>query len=214
MRQSTSFYEEKFQGRFEPALVEELAEKGHYSQLKEGEVLMSPGGYIRSVPIILSGTIKILRMDEDGREILMYYLGSGESCAMSLTCCLNAKRSEVSAIAEEKTEMILLPVQNMEEWITKYPTWRSFVFQTYQRRFDDLLATIDGVAFQKMDERLWNYLQRKAQLTASKVVGTTHEEIALELGTSREVVSRLLKQLEKIGRVHLSRNRVEMVDYL
>jgi CRP/FNR family transcriptional regulator len=133
---------------------------------------------------------------------------------MSLTCCLNAKRSEVSAIAEEKTEMILLPVQNMEEWITKYPTWRSFVFQTYQRRFDDLLATIDGVAFQKMDERLWNYLQRKAQLTASKVVGTTHEEIALELGTSREVVSRLLKQLEKIGRVHLSRNRVEMVDYL
>lgn len=212
MRKPISFYEEKFQGRFEPALVEELAEKGHYSQLKEGEVLMSPGGYIRSVPIILSGTIKILRMDDDGREILMYYLGSGESCAMSLTCCLNAKRSEVSAIAEEKTEIILLPVQNVEEWITKYPTWRSFVFQTYQRRFDDLLATIDGVAFQKMDERLWNYLQRKAQLTTSKVVGTTHEEIALELGTSREVVSRLLKQLEKIGRVRLSRNRVELAD--
>lgn len=211
MRQPISFYVEKFQGRFEPALVEELAEKGHYSELKEGEVLMSPGGYIRSVPIILSGTIKILRMDEDGREILMYYLGSGESCAMSLTCCLNAKRSEVSAVAEEKTEIILLPVQNVEEWITKYPTWRSFVFQTYQRRFDDLLATIDGVAFQKMDERLWNYLQRKAQLTASKAVGTTHEEIALELGTSREVVSRLLKQLEKLGRVRLSRNRVELV---
>lgn len=211
MRKPISFYVDKFQGRFEPALVEELADKGHYSELKEGEVLMSPGGYIRSVPIILSGTIKILRMDEDGREILMYYLGSGESCAMSLTCCLNAKRSEVSAVAEEKTEIILLPVQNVEEWITKYPTWRSFVFQTYQRRFDDLLATIDGVAFQKMDERLWNYLHRKAQLTGSKVVGTTHEEIALELGTSREVVSRLLKQLEKLGRVRLSRNRVEIV---
>jgi CRP/FNR family transcriptional regulator, anaerobic regulatory protein len=197
MQKSAAFYNEQFQGKFEPGLVDELAEKGHYSLLNEG--------------IILKGNIKILRTDEDGREILMYYLGSGESCAMSLTCCLNAKKSEVLAVAEEKTEMILLPVQHVEEWITRYPTWRSFVFQTYQRRFDDLLTTIDSVAFHKMDERLWHYLQRKAGLTATKSLGTTHEEIALELGTSREVISRLLKQLEKLGRVRLSRNRIELV---
>ena len=211
MQKSAVFYNEQFQGKFEPGLVEELAEKGPYALLKDGDILMSPGAYIRSIPIILKGNIKILRTDEDGREILMYYLGSGESCAMSLTCCLNAKKSEVLAIAEEKTEMILLPVQHVEEWITKYPTWRSFVFQTYQRRFDDLLTTIDSVAFHKMDERLWQYLQRKAGLTATKSLGTTHEEIALELGTSREVISRLLKQLEKLGRLRLSRNRIELV---
>jgi len=141
----------------------------------------------------------------------MYYLGNGESCAMSLTCCLNARRSEIRAVAEETTEMVLLPVQSVEEWVVRYPTWRAFVFETYQRRFDDLLKTIDGVAFQKMDERLWHYLQRKAALSTSATVETTHEEIALELGTSREVVSRLLKQLEKIGRVRLARNRVELL---
>lgn len=211
MRKTSSFYAEKFQGKFEAALVQELTEKGHYSCIEEGGTLMTPGTYIRSVPIIISGTIKILRMDEDGREILMYYLGSGESCAMSLTCCLNARRSEIRAVAEEDTDMVLLPVQSVEEWIVKYPTWRAFVFETYQRRFDDLLKTIDGVAFKKMDERLWDYLQRKTDLTDSFSLETTHEEIALELGTSREVVSRLLKQLEKIGRVRLGRNRVELL---
>ncbi|MPR34155.1 Crp/Fnr family transcriptional regulator [Salmonirosea aquatica] len=211
MQQPVEFYIEKFQGKFEPALVSELAEKGHYSRMEEGGTLMTPGAYIRSIPIILNGTIKILRTDEDGREILMYYLGSGESCAMSLTCCLNARRSEIRAVAEETTEMVLLPVQSVEEWIVRYPTWRAFVFETYQRRFDDLLKTIDGVAFQKMDERLWHYLQQKIQRTASSTLETTHEEIAQELGTSREVVSRLLKQLEKIGRVRLGRNRVELL---
>lgn len=211
MQKSATFYNEQFQGKFEPGLLTELATIGHYSIIQPGEVLMSPGAYIRSIPIILSGNIKILRTDEEGREILMYYLGSGESCAMSLTCCLNARKSEILAMAEEKTEMILLPVQKVEEWITQYPTWRSFVFQTYQRRFDDLLTTIDSVAFQKMDERLWHYLQRKAGLTSTKSLGTTHEVIALELGTSREVISRLLKQLEKLGRVRLSRNRIELV---
>ena len=188
-----------------------MAENGHFSQIAEGETLMSPGTYIRSIPIILKGSIKILRTDEDGREILMYYLGSGESCAMSLTCCLNARRSEIHAVAETATDMVLLPVQSVEEWIVRYPTWRAFVFETYQRRFDDLLKTIDGVAFKKMDERLWYYLQRKTDLTNSLTVETTHEEIAQELGTSREVVSRLLKQLEKIGSVRLARNRVEIL---
>ncbi len=210
MRQSIDFYSEQFGGKFESGLLNELAEKGHFSRIAEGETLMSPGTYIRSIPIILKGNIKILRTEDDGREILMYYLGSGESCAMSLTCCLNARRSEIHAVAEADTDMVLLPVVSVEEWIVKYPTWRAFVFETYQRRFDDLLKTIDSVAFQKMDERLWQYLQRKSELSASPSVETTHEEIAIELGTSREVVSRLLKQLEKVGRVQLGRNRVQL----
>ncbi|GAB2763756.1 Crp/Fnr family transcriptional regulator [Rhabdobacter roseus] len=217
MQQPVSFYEERFQGKFEPRLLAALAEVGHYSQLAAGDVLMTPGAYIRSVPIILAGTLKILRSDQEEKEILMYYLGSGESCAMSLSCCLNARRSEVTAVAEEPAELVLIPVEKIEEWITKYPSWRQFVFQTYQRRFDDLLTTIDGVAFQKMDERLWNYLRRKARLSTKKpdqpaIIEGTHEEIAQELGTSREVVSRLLKQLERMDRVRLARNRVELLE--
>lgn len=210
MQQPIAFYREHFQGNFEPALLDEFVSTGHYSHLLEGDILMRPGAYIRSVPIILKGTIKILRVDEEGREILMYYLSSGESCAMSLTCCLNAQQSEILAVAEEETDMVLFPVQSVEEWITRYPTWRSFVFRTYQRRFNDLLATIDSVAFRRMDERLNHYLHRKAQLSESPALEITHEEIAQELGTSREVISRLLKQMEKLGRVRLSRNRVEL----
>ena len=211
MKQSVSFYDERFQGRFEPRFLEELAEVGHYYRISEGDTLMTPGAYIRSVPIILEGTIKILRTDADGREMLMYYLGQGESCAISLTCCLNARKSEVLAVAEEPTQMVLIPVQKVEEWLTRFPTWRSYVFQTYQRRFDDLLMAIDGVAFHKMDERLWKYLERKAEVINSRKIDATHEEIALELGTSREVISRLLKQLEKMDQVRLSRNCVELL---
>lgn len=211
MQPSIAFFQDLFQGKFEQKLLEEFVQIAHHSAISAGDVLISPGAYVRSIPIILNGTIKILRADDDGREILMYYIRSGESCAMSLTCCLNARKSEILAVAEENAEMVLIPVNKVDEWITKYPTWRQFVFETYQRRFDDLLGTIDSVAFQKMDTRLWNYLKTKSSLSNHSFIEVTHEAIALELGTSREVISRLLKQLEKLGRVHLSRNRIEIV---
>lgn len=198
-------------GRFEPALIDEIARVGIYQEIDEGAYLIRPGSYIRSVPILLSGSVKIMRPDTEGREALLYYLGGLDSCAMSLTCCLEKKQSEIVAVAEEKTRLIAIPVEKVEEWICRFPTWKQFVFKTYQRRFDDMIATIDSIAFQKLDERLLAYLKKKAQSCQCSVLQITHEEIANELATSREVISRLLKQMEKIGYVKLSRNKIEIL---
>jgi CRP/FNR family transcriptional regulator len=211
MRPSIELLQQKFTGVFEFELLKELSEVGNYTTIDEGHVLMKVGGYIKSVPIILKGSVKILRPDNEGREALLYYLGGMDSCAMSLTCCLGQKRSEILAVAEEKTSLISVPVEKVEEWMTKYHSWKNFVFMTYQKRFEDLLNTIDQIAFHKLDDRLLMLLQKKAKASDSRVLVTTHEELANELATSREVVSRLLKQLEKINKVKLSRNKVELL---
>lgn len=196
---------------FETNLLLELAEIGNYMEVEEGFTLMRPGGYIRSVPILLSGSVKILRADADGREALLYYLGGLDSCAMSLTCCLDRRQSEITAMADEKTRLIAIPVEKVEEWISKYPSWKQFVFTTYQKRFEDLLSAIDQIAFHKLDERLLGLLNRKSKQCGCSVFNITHEELGQELATSREVISRLLKQLEKLGRVKLSRNKIELI---
>lgn len=211
MQIDIEFLHSRFNGLFELNMLKELAQVGTYMEIEEGHVLMRPGAYIRSVPIILSGSIKILRSDTDGREALLYYLGGMDSCAMSLTCCLNRRKSEITAVAEEKTKLISVPVEKVEEWVSKYSSWKQFVFATYQKRFDDLLGAIDQIAFRKLDERLLSLLQRKSKQCGCSVFTVTHEEIAGELATSREVISRLLKQLEKLGRVKLSRNKIELL---
>ena len=203
---------ERFGSMFEVELLQELAQFGNYMEVDEGFTLMKPGGYIRNVPILLSGSVKILRSDSEGREALLYYLGGMDSCAMSLSCCLDHRKSEIMAIADEKTKLISVPVEKIEEWITKYSTWKQFVFMTYQKRFEDLLGVIDQIAFQKLDERLLGLLNRKSKQCGCSVFNITHEELGNELATSREVVSRLLKQLERIGRVKLSRNRIELIN--
>lgn len=203
---------ERFGNMFEIELLKELFEYGNYMEVEEGFTLMRPGGYIRTVPILLSGSVKILRADSEGREALLYYLGGMDSCAMSLSCCLDRRQSEITAIANEKTKLIAVPVDKIEEWITKYSTWRQFVFMTYQKRFEDLLGVIDQIAFQKLDDRLLGLLNRKSKQCGCSVFNITHEELGNELATSREVVSRLLKQLERIGKVRLSRNRIELLD--
>jgi CRP/FNR family transcriptional regulator len=152
-----------------------------------------------------------MREDNDGKELLLYYLGENDSCAMSLTCCLSLRKSEVKAIAEEKTEMLMIPVEYVEKWMEKYPSWKSFVFGTYQKRFEEMLNAIDSIAFKKMDERLLEYLERKKNALNTKELNITHEEIANDIGTSREVISRLLKQLERMGAVKLSRNKIELL---
>lgn len=210
MQIDLKFLQEKFGNIFEGELLKELAQTGNFMTIEEGFVLMRPGGYIRSVPIILQGSIKILRNDNEGREALLYYLGGMDSCALSLTCCLDRKKSEITAIAEEKTTLISIPVEKVEEWITKYSSWKHFVFATYQKRFEDLLNVIDDVVFHKLDERLIKLLQRKVKQSGNNIFNITHEELANELATSREVISRLLKQLEKHGKVKLSRNKIEL----
>ena len=211
MKLTVDHLHEMLNGQFEYKLIEELAEAAQYKTASVGSYLIRPGEYIRSVPIILKGSVKILRPDPEGREVLLYYLGGMDTCAMSLTCCLSARQSEITAVVEEETEFIAIPVQKVDEWMCRFSSWKQFVFQTYQKRFDNLLATIDDVVFHKLDERLLTYLQKKITSCQCSVLSITHEEIAQELATSREVVSRLLKQLEKRGYLKLMRNKIEML---
>lgn len=200
-----------FGNLFEAHLLQELSQVGNYMEVEEGYTLMRPGGYIRSIPILISGSVKILRADSEGREALLYYLGGLDSCAMSLTCCLDYRPSEITAIADEKTKLISIPIEKIDEWMSKYSSWKQFVFSTYQKRFEDLLGALDQIAFHKLDERLLGLLNRKSKQCGCSVFNITHEELGQELATSREVVSRLLKQLEKLGRVRLSRNKIELL---
>ncbi|MFD2933818.1 Crp/Fnr family transcriptional regulator [Spirosoma flavum] len=211
MTLTTTYLQETFAGMFELALLTEMAQAGLYKRVPAGAYLIRPGEYIRSVPIIIRGSVKIMRPDELGREALLYYLGGLDSCAMSLTGCLGQKKSEITALVEEETEIIAIPMEKVDEWMCRYSTWKQFVFHTYQKRFNDLLATIDQVAFHKLDERLLAYLRKKTQSCHCTVISITHQEIAQELATSREVISRLLKQLEKAAHIKLMRNKIAIL---
>ena len=200
-----------FPNIYEIELQAAIQELGVVKTFDEGTVIMDYGQYIKSLPMLMSGTIKILREDEEGREVFLYYLNAGETCAMSLTCCLAQQKSEIKAIAEEDVKMVNIPVQYMNEWMRKYDSWRNFVMQTYRNRFNELLHTIDSIAFMKMDERLLKYLYDKVNHTNKHIFYTTHQAIAQEFNTSREVISRLLKQLEKEGKVELSRNKIKVL---
>src|SRR5690606_15243394 len=166
------------------------------------------------IPIILKGAVKVLRTDDEGHDLFLYYIEGGETCALSLTCCNTATASDIKAIAEEKTTLLGVPVRKHEEWMNSFRQWKDFVALTYQKRFQELLLTIDNIAFKKMDERLLRYLSVKSQQLKKLELPITHQEIANELGTSREVVSRLLKQLEKKKIVELGRNVVYVRDDL
>jgi CRP/FNR family transcriptional regulator, anaerobic regulatory protein len=196
---------------FEPALLAELEQVAQPRTAAPGDVLMEPGQPIRYVPIVQRGTIKIMRPDEEGHELLLYYLNASDSCALSLSSLLTGDTSPIRAVADDTVHLLMVPVERANAWMGQYASWRAFVFQTYQRRFDDLLAALDAVAFQQLDERLVAYLDGRAKLVGGRHLYLTHDEIARDLNTSREVVSRLLKQLEKLGRVRLTRNKISLV---
>lgn len=201
----------EFELIFESDLVKEIIEIGHIRKIQAGQVMMEIGQKIKSLPIVVSGTVRIYRDDKDGNELFLYYLNKNEVCAMSMTCCIKDKPSEIRAIAETDAEIWMVPLNMMEEWIKKYATWRAYVFDSYNHRFEELLEAINSIAFMKMDERLMKYLLDKQQNTGSFVINETHQEIAQALNTSRVVVSRLLKQLEREEKLELHRNRVEIL---
>lgn len=194
---------------FESGLIEEIAEEGEWVTVEEGEELMSEGKYIRSFPIVLEGLIKVCRNDNEGREVLLYYLNPGQVCAMALTCCMGRMQSNIGAYAEEDTEIIRIPVECLDKWMVDYTTWKEFVMYAYRNRFDELLTTIDSIAFKKMDERLIKFFNDRFKATGKTTFIGTHQEIANSLTTSREVVSRLLKHLEKEGELVISRNKID-----
>ncbi|HMU11296.1 MAG TPA: Crp/Fnr family transcriptional regulator [Ferruginibacter sp.] len=203
-----------FSAIFEPELVKEMYQFGEIKQFSEGDIIMDYGKYIRMMPIILKGTIKVFRMDEAGKEILLYYLSSNESCSMAYSCCMEAKKSEVKAIAEEEVELIAIPHIKLEEWLCKYPSWKSYIMRSFNERFLELLRSIESIAFHKLDERLIAYLKEKQRLSGSSVVKASHYQIADDLATSRVVVSRLLKQLENDKKIILYRNEIKLLPSL
>lgn len=200
-----------FESVFEPPLIKEMYEFGEIKHFKEGDIIMDYGKYIRMMPLIINGTIKVYRMDETGKEILLYYLSSNESCSMAYSCCVEAKKSEVKAIAEDDVELLAIPHTKLDEWLCKYPTWKNYIMRSFNERFLELLKSIESIAFHKLDERLIAYLKEKQKLSGSSVVKTSHYLIADELATSRVVVSRLLKQLENDGKILLYRNEIKLM---
>ncbi|GAB5565969.1 MAG: Crp/Fnr family transcriptional regulator [Winogradskyella sp.] len=197
---------------FENALIEEIAENGSYKKVPSGTKLIEIGSYIKGIPLLLSGAIKVLREDDDGHELLLYYLEQGETCSMTMSCCMGMTKSEIRAIAENETELIMIPIRKMEDWTAKYKSWRNFVFESYHTRLNEMLHTLDSIAFNNMDQRLLEYLKEKVRINGSRFVENTHQEIAYELNSSRVVISRLLKKIENKGGIELHRNYIKIIN--
>ncbi len=195
---------------FEDNLVTEIEEQGEFKTFPANEVLMRKGQYIRSTMLVLNGLIKIYREDDEGNEFLMYYLKPGEACALSLVCAAKHEASPIMDKTVSETEVMMVPVDTMSEWMSKFKSWYQFVIETYRTRFDELLATLDNVAFRSMDERLEFYLKRAKEAQQTNLLNISHQEIANELNTSREVISRLLKKMEQKDMVKLNRNIIEL----
>ncbi len=196
--------------QFEPPLLSILEKEAVLKEYKAGELIMRTGQYIKSTALVLEGRVKIYREGPEGGEFLMYYLGPGQACAVSLICAIQSSASEITARAEEDTQILLLPVQLMDSLIKEYKSWYQFVIQTYRSRFDELLAVVDDVAFRNMDERLEIYLNRYRDKTGKTVIELSHQQIAEDLNSSREVISRLLKKMEQRGLLKLNRNKIEL----
>lgn len=197
---------------FEDELLQEINSVGTYRDIPEGFQLISIGDYIKSMPLLISGAIKILREDANGEELILYFIEQGDTCAMTLSCCLGNSKSEIMAVAETDAKLIMIPVQKMEEWLGKYKSWQKFVLQSYHDRMTELLQAVDTIAFLKMDERLFKYLKDKAMVNHNELIHVTHQEIAQDLHTSRVVVSRLLKKLAIDGKIELYRNNIKVID--
>lgn len=197
---------------FEEELLTEIAETGITRKIDEGEKIIEFGDYVKGMPLLLNGAIKILREDDDGNELLLYFLERGDTCAMTLNCCLGQTKSEIRAVAETDTSFIMLPISKMEDWTIKYKSWRNFVFESYHSRLSEMLDTIDTIAFLNMDERLMKYLRDKGKVNANENIQSTHQEIAYDLHTSRVVISRILKKLENEGKIILKRNHIRILD--
>ena len=194
-----------------PGIKENLYQVVTAKTFAEGDVILNDNAYIKAIPIVISGSVRVMRTDDDGREILLYYIKTGESCIMSFLGGMHHDTSKVKAIAEEETEILFIPVDKVSSLIKEYPEWLDYIFRLYHKRFEELLEVVNAVAFRKMDERLFNFIKRKCELTQSHTLYVTHEQLANELGTARVVVSRLLKQMEDNGIVKLGRNKITLL---
>ncbi len=198
---------------FEKELIDEIVKVGTYKKIKENELLLDIGDNFKHIPLMLTGAIKISRENKNGDEIVLYFLERGDTCTISFGSGLISSKSKVRGVAEKPSEVIFIPVNKLEEWMVKYESWRGFVIESYNIRLNEMLEAIDTLAFMKMDQRLFKYLTDKVKIMRDTILKTTHQEIAIDLNTSRVVVSRLLKQLENDGKIKLYRNKIEVIDF-
>jgi CRP/FNR family transcriptional regulator len=194
-----------------PELIAKLYEFGIQKNYKAGSIILNENAHIRSITIVTKGVMKVFRMEDDGREILLYYIKAGESCIMSFLGGMHNETSKVKAEIEEDAEILFLPIEKVSLFIKDYPQWLDYIFRLYHKRFEELLEIVNAIAFKKVDERLLNLLHKKTEMTLSKTLLITHEQLANELGTARVVVSRLLKQLEENGELQLGRNKIQLL---
>ncbi len=192
-------------------LRNKLLENAKMAKFNKGDVLLKKGQYVKLLPLVLNGAVKVVREDEEGREILIYYIKPGESCALSFSAYMNNKQSDIKAVCDEETQLILVPSSLVKDWLRLYPSWQQFALQLYDIRFAELLHTVEDIAFKKMDERLVDYLKEKLSLQNRETLHITHQQIAQDLATSREVITRLLKQLAQKGMITLARNEIKII---
>lgn len=202
---------EHFGKIFETRLINEIAQCGVYKTYEKGEMLLDIGDEMTHIPLIFNGLVKIMREDQHEDEILLYFLEEGDTCAVSFVNCINQSKSVFRASVEEDTQCILFPVNKIEEWITKYKTWRVFIIDSYHTRLLELGEAIRSLAFLKLDDRLYKYLNKQVDIKNSEILLITHQEIANDLHTSRVVISRLLKSLEHEGKIKLGRNKIDVL---
>lgn len=194
-----------------PALLEDIQQNAKLISFDKDDVLIEPGDEIMFLPIVTKGCIRIIRSDDDGNEVFLYHLYPGQTCTMSLTCCQTGGKSMIKAIAEDFTEMLQVPVHKTQEWYI-YPEWKAFIDTHYQNRFAELMQVIDLIAFSHMDKQLHHYLEERCKASNTTVLDITHQEIAEELHTHREVISRLLRTMEQKNLVKLGRNNIELLN--
>ena len=196
---------------FQSDMVKEIENSGNLKHFEAGDTIVNMDSYIKHIPVVISGSMKVIRTEEDGREILLFYLTPGESCIVSILAGMKNDTSKIKAIVEEDAEIMLIPADKAKEWVRKYPEWTDFIFNLYQKRFEELLEVVNSVAFQKIDTRLLHLIKQKTQLYQSKEISVTHQQLADELGITREATSRVLKQMEKENLLILSRNKIELL---
>jgi len=194
---------------FENELISELISVSLHKTVKKGNTIIEEGDYIKSFPLVLSGCLRVSRLSDDGNELLLYYLKQGEICAMALTCCIGMQKSNILITAIEDSEILFVPVDKPEKWMGEYRTWKEFMMYSYRKRFEELLDTIDAIAFRQMDERLVRFFMDLYSSTGKTFFTGTHNDIALQLNTSREVITRLLNRLERENKIVTKRNYID-----
>ena len=203
--------EERFQAIFEPKLINEICQNGHLRKLKADETLVDIGMLITQMPLVISGSIKILTEDDKGDELLLYYLELGETCAVTLNCCTRKAKSTIRAITETEAEILFVPVEKMDEWMVKYKSWRVYVLDSFNERLNEMVSAIDNIVFNSLEERLRRYIKDKAWMAKSAILHISHQDIANDLYASRVAISRLMKKLENDNFIEQLRNKIIVV---